>query len=155
MNKTIVIVALISWYALYIYLMPGLPWNSTDHPAIIIAKYVPGLFAIPFVVYSMYSTFSTLSGNEKNDVTQTTLVIGEILDINYSNIRINNKPRFKVSTKFMNFEKEFDPIDGKVNIDFRKGENIFIWVNPNDLNDSYLDLDKSISERNKLVTSII
>jgi len=152
MDKKVVIVSLISWYVLYIYLMPGLPWNSTDHPAIILVKYVPGFFVIPFFVYSMYSTFSTLSGNEKNEVTQTILAKGEILDINYSNLRINNKPRFKVLVKYLNHKKEFDSIDGKINIDFRKGENIFIWVNPNDLNDSYLDLDKSISERDKLLT---
>lgn len=155
MNKAIIFISLLCWYGFYIYIKSDLPWNSAEPVPIIILDYFFGFIVIPFAAYSVISTFTTLSGNEKNEATQTILVIGEILDINYSNVRINNKPRFKVLTKFMDFEKEFDPIDGKVNIDFRKGENIFIWVNPNDLNDSYLDLDKSISERNKLITSKI
>ncbi len=89
--------------------LEGFPWNPDIHPALNFIKY-PLILSGIILGVAMYRTITPLLENSRDESTQTERIIVEILDINYSTFRISNKPRFKVRVKYLDFDKEFDPI---------------------------------------------
>lgn len=122
------------------------PWNPDIHPGLNIIKYPLVLSGIILGI-AMYKTITPLLENSRDENIQTKRITGKILDINYSTFRISNIPRFKVRVKYLNLEKDFDPIHEKVQFNFEVGDNIFLWINPEDNDDVYLDINESLSNK--------
>ena len=152
MNKFSLIVSILIT-SLYLWAfksqLEGFPWNPDIHPGLNIIKYPLVLSGIILGIV-IYKTITPLLENSRDEDTQTKRITGEILDINYSTFRISNKPRFKVRVKYLNIEKDFDPIHEQVHLNFKVGDNIFLWIDPENNEDVYLDINESLNNRHQL-----
>ena len=129
------------------YMLSTLPWD-TNAPF----KNNIGPYLVVFLcIASPYAIISTLFGlNEGNKKTaeQTERTIGEIISMEYSGYRINNSPMFKVNIAYNEITKIFDPIPEKVQFNLKQGDKAVINYNPENIQDSYFDLEESIKLKN-------
>lgn len=152
MNKLLVTAIISISLIIYIftnnrYMLSTLPWD-VNAPF----KNNIGPYLVVFLcIASPYAVISTLFGlNEGNKKTaeQTERTIGKIISMEYSGYRINNSPMFKVNIAYNETSKVFDPIPEKVQFNLKKGDKVVINYNPKNIQDSYFDLEESISLKN-------
>ena len=152
MNKLLVTAIISSGLIIYIfinnrYMLNTIPWD-TNAPF----KNNIGPYLVVFLcIASPYAIISTLFGlNEGNKKTaeQTERAIGEIISMEYSGYRINNSPMFKVNIAYNEVTKIFDPIPEKVQFNLKQGDKAVINYNPNNIQDSYFNLEETINLKN-------
>ena len=100
-----------------------------------------GGFFMGWVVFESLS--KVLIGNFQS-TSHTSRSIATITSISYSNIRINNRPQFKVSAKYSGIEKTFDPIHSDIQTNFKIGDAIIVYHHPTNHQDSHLNIKESI-----------
>lgn len=129
-----------------------LPWDSK----LSFLKNITPYMVVLIVTAICYSTLSTLfaaTGSLEDTSKNTETSIGRILNIEYSSLRINNSPRFKLTVEYNGIINTFDYLDESVQFHFKIGDEIIIKYNPKDINQANIDLNASILNKNSPKTS--
>lgn len=100
-----------------------------------------------FTGWIIVDSLSKVLGGNFDSAKHTSRALGKISSISYSSIRINNRPQFKVSVKYLGIEKTFDPIHSDIQTHFKIGDTVIIYHNPNTHQDAHINLKESISRK--------
>jgi hypothetical protein len=122
-----------------------LPWDSSLSFTKNITPYMV-VIIVSIICYSTIFTFlnaTGIRGTSRNTETTT----GKILNIEYSSIRVNNSPRFKITAEYKDVSNVFDYLDETVQFHFNIGDEIIINYNPNDINEANINLEASIQNK--------
>lgn len=129
-----------------------LPWNSNLNFLKNITPYMVVLI-VTAICYSTLSTLFAATGGLEDTSKNTETSIGRILNIEYSSLRINNSPRFKLTVEYNGIINTFDYLDESVQFHFKIGDEVIVKHNPEDANKANIDLDASISNKNSSKSS--
>lgn len=124
-----------------------LPWDSRLDFLKNITPYTV-ILLVTFGCYSILSTLFAATGGLEDTSKNTGTSIGRILNIEYSSLRINNSPRFKLTVEYNGIINTFDYLDESVQFHFKIGDEVIVKYNPEDTNQANIDLDASISNKN-------
>ncbi len=108
------------------------------------------LFPVPLTFFGSWMTITVLVDlfiSNKRQKCQNTKAIGIISDISYSDSRINNKPMFKVTVIYRKHVKTFDHINSNVQVKLNEGDEVVIYYDENNIDNSFLDVDSSIEHK--------
>ncbi len=153
MNKNIVIITsivIILAFTLIFnsHVLNQLPW--TGHLSF--KKNITPYLVMLIVTFACYQTINTiylsLGLNQIKKAVMTKKVIGEILNIEYSTIRVGNSPRFKATIEYNSKVKIFDALSEQIQFHLKIGDKAVIYFNPNDELDSSININESIIENN-------
>jgi hypothetical protein len=151
MNKNIIIltsILIILAFTLLFnsHVLNQLPWTLN----LSFKKNITPYIVILIVTFACYQTINTiylsLGLNQIKKSVMTKKVIGAILNIEYSTIRVGNSPRFKATIKYNSKVKIFDALPEQVQFHLKIGDKAVIYFNPNDELDSTIDINESIIE---------
>lgn len=151
MSKNLIIFLITALVLIYVfstntYLFDNLPWNFNAPLKHNIAPYL--VLFLAFI--SPYLGVNTLWGLKEATVksqSHTNKAIGEIMSIEYSGFRVNNKPRFKVTVAYNDIQKSFDALSEKIQFHFKIGDSVVIYYNPENISDAFFDVDESIKDK--------
>ena len=122
-----------------------LPWDTS----LSFKKNITPYLVLLITSFACYSTISTIylslgiqdtSKHKKN-------VSGRIINIEYSSIRINNSPRFKVTVEYLGLTKAFDALDEAVQFHLEIGDEAIIYYEERNPKNSHIDLKETISKK--------
>lgn len=122
-----------------------LPWDSSLTFAKNITPYMVAII-VSIICYSTIFTLIKASGIEDTS-RNTETVIGKILNIEYSSIRVNNSPRFKITAEYNGISNVFDYLDESIQFHFNIGDEIVINYNPDDMTKANINIEASIQNK--------
>jgi len=128
-----------------------LPWDSSLKFEKNITPYMV-VIIVSIICYSTIFTFINATGLQDTSAHKETTK-GTILNIEYSTIRVNNSPRFKVTAKYGDTVNSFDYLDESVQFHFQIGDTIIINYNPDNIKDASIDLQASIENKGQEIES--
>lgn len=128
-----------------------LPWDSSLKFEKNITPYMV-VMIVSFICYSTIFTFINATGLQDTSTHKATTT-GTILNIEYSSIRVNNSPRFKVTAKYRDTVNSFDYLDESIQFHFQIGDTIIINYNPDNIKDASIDLQASIQNKEQEIES--
>jgi len=128
-----------------------LPWDSSLKFEKNITPYMV-VIIVSIICYSTIFTFINATGLQDTSAQKATTE-GTILNIEYSSIRVNNSPRFKVTAKYGDTVNSFDYLDESVQFHFQIGDTIIINYNPDNIKDASIDLQASIENKGQEIES--
>jgi len=128
-----------------------LPWDSSLKFEKNITPYIV-VMIVSIICYSTIFTFINATGLQDTSAHKETTK-GTILNIEYSTIRVNNSPRFKVTAKYGDTVNSFDYLDESVQFHFQIGDTIIINYNPDNIKDASIDLQASIENKGQEIES--
>jgi len=128
-----------------------LPWDSSLKFEKNITPYMV-VIIVSIICYSTIFTFINATGLQDISAHKATTK-GTILNIEYSSIRVNNSPRFKVTAKYGDTVNSFDYLDESVQFHFQIGDTILINYNPDNIMDASIDLQASIENKGQEIES--
>lgn len=122
-----------------------LPWDTSLSFKKNITPYLV-IAVISFACYASIGTIYTSLGIQDTKKHKNK-VIGNIINIEYSSIRINNSPRFKITTEYLGITKSFDALDETVQFHLKIGDDAIIYHEENNPHNSHLNLEETIQRK--------
>lgn len=105
------------------------------------------LFPIPLSFFGAWISITTLTNlfnvNTKQK-SQNIRSIGEMVNISYSDTRINGKPLFKITISYDDHLKVFDNIESNINFNLKNGDPSIVYYEEGYPDNAYFDLKESI-----------
>lgn len=122
-----------------------LPWSSS----LTLKKNLTPYLVVLIVTFACYSFIFTLinTADLRDKSKHTEITSGKIINIEYSSIRVNNTPRFKITAEYNDIEGTFDYLDEAVQFNFDIGDEVIIKYNPNNAQDAHIDIEASIKNK--------
>ena len=118
--------------------LPGIfniNYNFTYSYLFIIPKLIPLI-----IIWGIYIYFFNQSKKEKYLKKVCSLKgIGKVIDMEYSNIRINKRPLFNMTVEFKGFKRKIKNLPSNTSFHFKIGDSINIKYNPKNKKDIILD----------------
>lgn len=150
MKKNILIFSLIILILVFIiignpYLIDQFPWD----PSIKFERNIEPYLIILLTSFACYTTINTLYSalGIQDTKKHKSKVIGNIINIEYSSIRVNNSPRFKVTVEYSGITKSFDALDEAVQFHLVISDEAIIYHEENNPRNSHINLEETIKRK--------
>lgn len=129
------------------YLIMQFPWDSSIN----FNRNIEPYLIIGIISIACYTTINTiflsLGIKDTSKHKHKHKVSGRIIGIEYSSIRINNSPRFKVTVEYLGLTKAFDALDEAVQFHLEIGDEAIIYYEESNPKNSHIDLKNTISKK--------
>lgn len=122
-----------------------LPWDTS----LSFKKNITPYLVITIISFACYASIGTIytSLGIQDTKKHKNKVIGNIIKIEYSSIRINNSPRFKITTEYLGINKSFDALDEAVQFHLEIGDDAIIYYEESNPHNSHISLEETIKRK--------
>jgi hypothetical protein len=100
-----------------------------------------------FAAFAISSTLANVVCASDVPSTYTQQIVGVVEYVDFSGIRVNGSPMAEAKVIYGGVEKVFSPLPKSFRINFSKGNGVVIAYHPDNINDSVIDIESSLTAK--------